>query len=133
MCGAVFAASGLLPARGQSVEGFVCVTDMATGFKFDPSTKRWRSVDFAVSDNKYILARKGEHWTWKPLGSSFEAPCDGGFNEYGFLRCGLAESVSINRKGLRFQSFYGIGYVHDGTRDSVANTPSIEIGRCSPM
>lgn len=34
---------------------YLCIADMATGYKFDQQEERWKSVDFDVTGMRYIL------------------------------------------------------------------------------
>ena len=118
----------------QETQGYICVADKASGFKFNKEAKEWEHARFNVKDNKYILTKKGAQWEWKALGSRFPTPCGDDFNAHGFLSCSSVEEITFNRNSLRFQSVYPIGYVHNGqVKNEGGDTPSIEIGRCTVM
>jgi hypothetical protein len=67
------------------------------------------------------------------FGSKSDAPpiaaCQDDFNSAGFLFCPGFKDFSMNRNSMRFQAYYPYGYLDD----SEGNTPSIEIGKCSPL
>ena len=133
---------GLLAARASASDSYLCVTDMATGFAFDKSQKQWHSTSFKVS-NKYLVSkaqREGYAWEVKTAGSTIALIfCKANFTEAGALRCeGDLQEFNMNKKNLRFLSFYRAGYWTDGTGRTVLgmegdNTPAIEIGKCSPL
>jgi hypothetical protein len=47
---------------------YLCIADMATGFRFDKPTKAWVVGEFDVTDKKYILTKESDEWVWKQVG-----------------------------------------------------------------
>jgi hypothetical protein len=124
------------PALAQ--ETLVCVADKSTGFSWNGSS--WITSDFNTGNQKYLVKPVPEYGTdfkvnyeIRAFGSDVakhrcfrkegwsEVTC-GGLHFWGFM---------LNFESLRFQEYYGVGYV-DG-RDSVENTPALTIGTCSKM
>jgi hypothetical protein len=115
---------------------YLCIADMATGFRFDKPTKRWVTTQFDVSDDKYVLTQKDDEWTWTKIGTEFvDCRQKKGFNSIGAFGCefGTYSTLLMNRNTLRFQITAPWLYVGPFGEESVegANTPYIEIGRCT--
>jgi hypothetical protein len=141
-----FAVFALLPMLAWG-EGYICIADMETGFAYDNG--RWREtrlrprtiilrpaapneagiVDPAALDQAGMLAlaswvaiEVGDHY---PFASCFENP--------GAVWCrGLGHYIEMSRQNLRFVYAQTAGYV-EGPPDPQPFTPSIAIGKCSPM
>ena len=117
---------------------YLCVADKATGFVYNKRAKSWQQANFAVKDTKYILSfLKKSAYKYKvtEMGKDFQmATCKDGFSRYGNLICGggsLGMDFRFNRNSGRYIKTYPGGY-HTGG-DAKADTPSIEIGKCSPL
>lgn len=135
------------PAASQG-DSWLCIPDRATGFSFDEGSREWRSTNFRISNDRFVLRRaKGNEgkdyaWTSKDVvwllfetGRShpvISCPNDFVGNQ---ITCFVPfHHFSFNRKSLRFQIIYPIGYVReDPSQDSNADTPNIMIGRCAPI
>ena len=143
-CGlALLFCAASLPALGQELAAsYLCVADSAAGFSFDKANKTWRHANFRT-DKKYILSRSkqpGVAWDVKDFGVPV-ATCKSNFNDRGFLFCqGFGYEFRFNKNNSRFMIAYLIGYWSDSpvqkgslSSDEGANTPSIEIGKCSPL
>lgn len=146
--GIVLAAiTGSVFSQTTALESYLCVADKATGFDFNKTRNEWVQANFRPT-NKYVLARSKQPnfaWEVKDFGQTVSsAECRNSFNEVGNLFCsGLGGSdFRFNRNSLRYMKVYLIGYWNDGNpadRASVQlfaegdNTPSIEIGKCSPL
>jgi hypothetical protein len=138
----LFSLAMLAYAGRAEAQTYLCIADMATGFRFDKPTKKWVTAQFDVTDDKYILTKKwseigkGMRWTWTKVGETFGTTCGEKeeFTERGYFRC---ESLSIkymNRENKRFQVTYPYGYPNDAdTEEEGANTPHIQIGRCAEV
>jgi hypothetical protein len=136
-------ASKVANAQGAGPETFLCVADKATGFSFNKVTKEWASTNFRASAKHLITRSKQTDVSWevKEVGDkSAYTICAKDFNSNGNLICqGFGNEFRFNRNSLRYMNVYLIGYWTDGNpRSSVGgeeggNTPSIEIGKCSPL
>jgi hypothetical protein len=141
-----FAVLALLPPLAWG-EGYICIDDMATGFKFENG--EWQQSRFKP-DSRYIV---------RPV-TKDDAPMLRGFVEsilgnakwvvmkvgeplpfagctepaaHGSIFCkGLYEEFKMNEKSLRFLYAYLQGYWHP-LDEGKSDTPLIEIGKCSPM
>lgn len=115
---------------------YLCIADMATGFRFDKSTKAWVVAQFDVTDEKYILAKEGDEWIWKKVGELVDLCREKkDFNAVGAFGCdfGAYSQLLMNRNTLRFQIISPELYVGPFDRGEVegANTPHVEIGKCA--
>jgi len=113
-------------------DSYICAQDMSTGFKFEHGS--WHRAFFRPSQ-KYLVTRSKQPnavWEVKDVGqNSATVWCKGDFNDAGNLFCeGFAE-FWMNRNNLRFQYVYRFGYVDN--LDHAEDTPSISIGKCSPL
>jgi len=117
-------------------QGYVCVSDLATGFIFDKNLQRWKSANFNVNGEKYLLTKKYGQWEWKGFGQEISLlTCSKDFNEAAYMHCDGVEKVVFNNKNLRFMKFYSVGYVNKGIGGNVegGDTPAITIGTCSSL
>ena len=117
-------------------QSFFCVAELSAGFKWKDS--KWISTTFTTEDDRYVI---------RPIDNGDESESFGVFrmgNEYPIHKCrnstgsteklhlvcgGLGYGFIFNQEHLRFQDYYGIGYVSG--QDGSANTPSLTAGRCS--
>jgi hypothetical protein len=143
MLALLLASSG---ARAQEVSSYICVTDMATGFRFDQGSKTWQQARFNAS-SKYIVSRPKERsmfsWELREVGSQdTRGFCKNDFNEVGNLFCDtMGGQFKFSKGTLRFIHTYAMGYWHDQNplvenkyrSKEGADTPFIEIGKCSPL
>lgn len=105
------------------------MVEKATGFKLG-SSGRWEETSFYPDDGKYLLKKKGAAWEWSQFGDKHGMTCPA-FNKFGLMNCDLIfGSLRVQRDTLRFIKTYTVGYI-DG--DKLGNTPSISIGKCSPL
>ena len=122
---------------------FLCVTDMASGFVFDKSRDSWKSAILTPRE-KYLVSKstqKGYAWEVNEVGSKTPiAACKDDFNEIGILVCEGLKELRMNKNSGRFLAIYAIGYWNDNKNSKEndlfregANTPSMEIGKCSPL
>jgi hypothetical protein len=144
MVKAVIALGVLLLATSAvaSETSYLCVTDLATGFSFDKTTSSWKVANFAPR-GKYLVSRssgKGYAWEVKAVGDKEpQATCKKDFSEFGTLVCEGFTELRMNRNSGRFLAIYAIGYwsddknLLDGILREGANTPNMEIGKCSPL
>jgi hypothetical protein len=113
-------------------DSYICAQDMSTGFRFED--RRWQAVRFHP-ERKYLVSRSQRPnavWEVKNVGhNSATVWCKSDFNDDGDLFCEGFADFWMNRNNLRFQYVYPFGYV-DGL-DHAEDTPSISIGKCSPL
>jgi hypothetical protein len=135
-------------------ENYLCIADMATGFKLDQPSKKWQIARFDVSKHRYIIRRTEKGLAWNEFGSSLAAiPCSE-FNDWGSTVCSDGiETMTFNKVNLRYQRVYASGWI-DGDlpvpaqakdpwgcaigdarecRAGPPDTPLIEIGTCSAI
>jgi len=123
-------------AQAAEVDRFFCVADKSTGFKFQDD--KWGYAQFDVSGSKYTIApsartpgafdiyKFGEQYPLLEACSNHRNTGDI------YLICGGANwGVIFNEGAMRYQYYYGLGYV--AGRDAQSDTPFIEIGRCSRL
>ncbi len=119
-------------------ERYLCVSDRSTGFAFNAASKRWETAIFS-NEKKYLIAPSGfltKTLYVNEVGSDFSvASCGNGFNSDGVLFCLGFIDFRFNRNNGRYISVYIHGYIGvDGLKektDEKADTPYLEIGRCS--
>ncbi len=130
-----FLLAAVFPFTVNAQNSYLCIADLSTGFSFDKVSKKWKSADFNVSGERFLLSKKNNAWEWKKFGQeSTSYNCSKDFNEAGYLHCESLIRVVFNRKNLRFQSYYSIGYVNKGVIGNEGeDTPYITIGQCSPI
>ena len=121
-------------------EQYLCVVDKAVGFSYDKVTKEWNNTNFNAN-SKYLISEgdgslKDAVWQITEVGNSFPSiGCKRDFNDYGILLCSdLISDFRFNKRNGRFLHTYPIGYynVLPG-EDEGTDTPSLEIGKCSPF
>jgi hypothetical protein len=133
-------ASAAEAATGEQVTRYLCVMDKATGFSYDKSGS-WQSTDFKVEE-KYLVTPRPKNFSdelipsdvaWLVTAVGEKRPkyfCKEDFNKIGYLSCkGLFSEFKMSRATMRFQSYYGNGYVSDEKMD----TPYVAIGKCSKI
>jgi hypothetical protein len=128
--------SASLPGSATASEtSYLCIGDLSTGFALESGI--WKTVNFSVSDAKLIVkpasieeSRGGEYqYTVTRIGQ--DTPfhfCEKPLVEGVIVCSGRRTSFVLDTANLRYQEYYGIGYVHG---DLPGNTPSITIGKCS--
>lgn len=113
---------------------YVCVADMAVGFRFDKSSNSWRHANFNTKGQKFLLAKNSSgSWEWTRFGEKFSlVSCEKDFNP-DYMHCGGMEQVVMNRTNLRFQIYYSFGYLGWKSGGEGGDTPSITIGTCASL
>jgi len=135
----------LLTAIASAGDSYLCVGNLATGFKYNKTRDKWEITKFNVDDSKYVVSRsKSEKFAWEIKKIGISKPislCREDFNEHGHLRCqGLIDFI-MNRENLRFIMADMIGYFFGTLKDEKGKiiikegdgSPNIEIGKCSPL
>jgi hypothetical protein len=133
-----------------TADGWLCIGEKSSGFRYEETPDRWMSAVFGnATDSKFVVRRANmdepmeQRFTWvvAQLGKdSIDYGCEDDLEDSGALFCkGLFGEFRFNSKSLRFQSYYAIGYVirdpnsAEGKEIQSGNTPSLVIGRCSPL
>ena len=134
-------AIGLLvagPAAAQ--EAYLCIVDAAAGMAFDKDRGSWVAATFKPGE-RYILRKVpaeewkvGGQWVLSNFGETFPlAVCDKDASEAATIECSGLETLLFSKKTLRFQLYYQGLYVNpEPGHAEGGDTPSIEIGKCSP-
>jgi hypothetical protein len=132
------------PSTAAEMEQYLCVADQSTGFKWEGN--RWVSQSFNVQNDRFVFQevpeRKGlvssddVNFIVKRLGSADELFQCSRFVSKTFkgnrVVCGgLGYGMVMDTKSLRYQEFYGMGFI-EGT-DQPGNTPNITIGKCTRL
>jgi hypothetical protein len=124
----------VLPNPGNAGDGqWICIADAATGFRFENG--KWTDVSFDIEKDRYVISKSAATKKYKitKIGESFGDDCEEGeLDDFGWLHCGkLVTQWRINLKSLRYILTYPFGYAEGF--DNNADTPLIEIGKCSPL
>ncbi|MEE1611860.1 hypothetical protein [Microvirga sp. CF3016] len=130
------------PDTASAFEQYLCIGEKATGFNWNGSA--WVQATFKVDNDKFLIQ---ETEPTELLGKTFNVEvkrfgsdrvlhqCERG--EYSGKKSnriicgGLGYGMLIDAKSLRYQEFYGIGYI-DG-KDEPGNTPSLTLGTCTRL
>ena len=133
-----------------TAEQYLCIAEQSSGFRFDETTKSWKSAIFKT-DHKYILRNKKEgdskffdaEYKLVVTEVGFDYPiciCTDDADKYGHVRCNCFPDggFKFNKKNLRFLNIFSMGYVNvlpdqNKTTDSTSASPNMEIGKCSPF
>lgn len=119
---------------------YICIPTASTGFSIKNGGSKWETTRFRIDDVKKILKRNNGKWEWSKFGESLGFSDCGGddfgvggdFNSAGYIFCNtFGGHVRMNKKTLRYIETYEIGFI-DG-KDLNTDTPSIDIGTCSPL
>ncbi len=127
-----------------AADSYLCITEYATGFKFNSDTMQWRVARLKVGQ-KYIIKKSNQKkykWEVSEHGKKYlnNVPlsyCSNNFNENGFLTCEYLFNFTMNKTSLRFKIYEPVGYVlHKdiiGKALEGMNEPSMQIGKCSKI
>ncbi|MET3970828.1 hypothetical protein [Bradyrhizobium sp. S3.9.1] len=123
----------------SAAETYVCVGEQSTGFKRNGSA--WERAGFHANE-KFVISQ-GEtqkDYVVKQTGSdkivhsctrnALTMPDGKSFLWPDMICGGLAYNFAFNFETLRFQQFYGIGYI---AGDVSSDTPYIMIGKCTKL
>ena len=131
------------PVAATAEERYLCVADLATGFRLNPTTKRWEIAKFSVDSVRYIVSKSKDidyALEIKELGDKISYyHAKKGFDPEGggaMFSSAFGEFI-VNIKTGRYIHYYRVGYVHGDTllrgQKIPSDTPLIEIGKCSPF
>jgi hypothetical protein len=135
---AVLALVGLSVAAHAEPGSYLCISDLSTGFR--PEGKEWRVAKFKVENERFIVKAVPEY-EWQPNKVNYEVTQFG--DKSPLHRChrastaeqmtcgGLGLGFMMNFRTLRFQEFYGHGFLSG--KDDGKNTPYLTIGKCAPL
>ena len=102
--------------RGSAADSYLCIPDMATGFRFNENSKKWEISKFKTDGKKYILSKSKYSpfaWEVKEMGENYPfIMCEDDFNTDGDLICSHLNEFKMNNKTLRFLNAYLVGYVY---------------------
>ena len=129
-------------------ESYLCVTENATGFTYNPDNQTYKSVTFQ-SGSKHIVKKVGGQWKAMPFGteanSFLNAPtkCREIIDNKGLVvqKGGLAQ-ISCDKAGgsfdivlykMRFQNFNSGSWLKPTSKGDMYSDPYIEIGSCSSI
>jgi hypothetical protein len=119
-----------LSSPSFAADRWFCAANVSDGFAYD-QTEGWHTAVFNTRKLHYILGKDDNgFFVWTPLGRKEGLGCIQNVFHKGYSCGNEDEGAIINLDTLRFTSWYHYGYV-DGSDDN-DNTPSIEIGQCSP-
>jgi hypothetical protein len=105
---------------GKSSTGWLCISEKATGFKYDKSTKEWRPTNFNVSLEKFLVRPRtpddldllgmvnpgDDAWSVAEIGRDIGYAWRG-FNEYNVLYCeGIGSEFTFSKQNLKFQDYH---------------------------
>ena len=141
---AIIAAAMLAVPVQASAESWLCIPDMATGFRYDKILRKWTQSTFQTDGERMIIKKASDpqvRYEVREFGKDDTLPlarCQKDFTEYGFLKCeGILSEFKFNKKNMRYIRTYLAGYVEiipGNTFMKEGNdTPLIEIGRCSAI
>jgi hypothetical protein len=136
----------LLLTNPAFAENYLCIADMATGFRYNQGDKSWEGSGFRVKDSRYLISplkNNAAYHVKRFGGTDVMSRCKEGFNEVGNLFCKGTFDISFNKNNGRFVLTHTFGYFNvlpDSKSDSElirksdqeSATPFIEIGMCSP-
>jgi hypothetical protein len=127
-------ALSMTSTSGNAADKFFCTAERSTGFKF--LNEAWVQTAFKIDADKYVVQRVprpyeqfGETISWevKKVGEQMPAFQCRDSGETRIICGGLGWGFIMNPKMLRYQEFYGMGFI-DG--DSAENTPALTLGKC---
>jgi hypothetical protein len=118
---------------------WLCVGEASAGMTY--RDKQWAPAIFSTINDRFIVQKpldyfsklsKKVSWSVTRIGSSMTVSiCQDDF--FGpHLRCSGSSRFDFNSDTLRFQIIYEVGYTYI-PNDEGGDTPSITIGKCSPI
>ena len=137
----------LLVTNLTFAEDYLCVADLATGFRYNQNNESWEESSFKLKKSRYLISlrEKGSGYDVKRFsGPDVMSRCKDDFDEIGSLSCKGTFDIKFNKVNGRFILTYSFGYFNvipeskidsDLIRqsDQGSETPFMEIGRCSAV
>jgi hypothetical protein len=137
----------LLVTKLTFADDFLCIADLATGFRYNQNIKSWEESSFKLKKSRYFISlrEKGTGYDVKrSSGPDVMSRCKDGFDEIGSLSCKGTFDIKFNKINGRFVLTYPFGYfnvIPDSKIDSKlirktdqgSETPFMEIGKCSAV
>jgi hypothetical protein len=110
---------------------YLCIGDLSTGFVWLADT--WKETTFHVRNDRFAVKIEDLEVTVTRIGNDYPShTCTLYAADATQFACGgLGYGFVMNLTNLRYQDYYGLGYVDGG--DSPDNTPALTIGKCSPL
>ena len=125
-----------------ATNSYICIGSKVAVFYYDKDTKTCRSIT-EESYNIYIVERhrnaKSEWGVRKPGENSINYPCNGDFNEFGYLSCDFISNFRMYEKNQIFLNSYLEDFCSSMdvngklTTEAERNLSYIEIGSCRPL
>lgn len=129
-------AASLLPALLASTahagDGWRCAAGVATAYRQDPGTGRWKTLVIPLQDQRFLVRPATGPGRWELAREGSDAPplaCIGDVDPAGLLRCGTGDEFTMNRTALTFES-------HLFGPDSASlksMTAATVVGACTPL
>jgi hypothetical protein len=97
----------LLAGTAHAGDGWRCTAGVATAYRQDPGTGRWKTLVIPLPDQRFLLRPAAGPGRWELAREGSDAPplaCAGDFDPAGFLRCGTGDQFGMNRNTLNFES-----------------------------
>jgi hypothetical protein len=120
-------------------ETLLCIGELRTGFIIEEG--KWRSAKFGVDDARLLVKPVkqhvgilGEQVNYEVYEMGSKSPlveCYRSGKSDQMLCGGLLIGMVVNFSSYRFQRFYGHGYLSG--LDDGKDTPTLTIGKCSPL
>jgi hypothetical protein len=141
-------------AYSESENQWLCIAEQAAGMHYDEKKQEWLATIFKPGARFLIRhTRKGDltnegdfsndvderGWSIAQFGANFGSECEGGrnlnFNTKDILRCeNIFSLLLFNKQALVFQNYHSGEFIFPKwQKEGRHDTPSIEIGHCSPL
>lgn len=128
---AAFLACSVSGVFAMADTSYLCIGELSTGFK--QNGDQWVTTTFNVTEDKFAVSVKNDYVTVTRIGNDYPShQCALAVSDAeGFACGGLGWGFRMLFSTLRYQEYYGIGFVEGA--DDGKNTPAMTIGRCSPF
>jgi len=131
------AAAALLPVAflagtANAGGGWRCAAGVATAYRQDPGTGRWKTLVLPLPDQRFLVRPAAGPGRWELAregGVEPPVPCAGDFDATGLLRCGTGDAFGMNRNTLTFESHL-FAAEREGLQEMTAATVT---GTCNPL
>jgi hypothetical protein len=122
-------------------EQYLCTPEKMTGFKFDSKTNKWEYAKYKT-DFQYVITPGNGKFALNLIRVGDDSPaggCKNGFNDEGFLFCGIPDGdFKFNKINGRYLLVNDMGYYLVGKgmwaeTDRDSGDLAIQIGKCKPF